>query len=312
MPLRRAPRAPGAVASVFGKGSPSSSSSSSGSGKAAKFEPIAAAAQATAVRRAQRQVQSGGTDVYDYDGAYEGMQKERVAVVGARKKEARVRESRYIRKLVVKAEERREEAERVAERRVIKEREEEDGTFADKDRFVTAAYKEKLAERAAKDQLDAEEERAFAAPGGTATFYEGLYSGRNVALGGAPAEPSPPLAAKTCAKRAASVDLEEKQLTRSCELNAEATYATGLEPAIEVPESHRRISPSMRKRPRFSPPEKSAKDDNVAKNATPSPRPKRGLRRNDEASIEAYRQRYYARRAVREAERETSKRASAR
>ena len=53
---------------------------------------------------------------------------------------------KYITKLVEKAKIRKQEQEIVYERKLLKERQQEDHLYGDKEKFVTAAYKKKLAE----------------------------------------------------------------------------------------------------------------------------------------------------------------------
>lgn len=55
---------------------------------------------------------------------------------------------KYILKLMEKAKEREREHEIVYEKKLLKERSKEDHLFADKEKFVTSAYKKKLAEQA--------------------------------------------------------------------------------------------------------------------------------------------------------------------
>lgn len=55
---------------------------------------------------------------------------------------------RYIQTLIDKAKVREREHEIIYERKLAKERTKEDHLFADKDKFVTGAYKRKLAEQA--------------------------------------------------------------------------------------------------------------------------------------------------------------------
>ena len=54
----------------------------------------------------------------------------------------------YIQNLLKKAEQRQKEQEIVYERKLAKERSQEDHLYSDKDKFVTSAYKKKLAEQA--------------------------------------------------------------------------------------------------------------------------------------------------------------------
>lgn len=63
---------------------------------------------------------------------------------------------KYIQKLLLHAEKRKIEHERRLERQIQKEREAEGDEFADKESFVTSAYKKKLEEM---QQLDEEEKR---------------------------------------------------------------------------------------------------------------------------------------------------------
>lgn len=55
---------------------------------------------------------------------------------------------KYIQNLLRKAEQRQKEQEIVYERKLAKERSKEDHLYAEKDKFVTSAYKRKLAEQA--------------------------------------------------------------------------------------------------------------------------------------------------------------------
>ena len=57
-------------------------------------------------------------------------------------------QSRYIEILKEKAKEREQYREVVFERKIAKERSQDDHLYADKDKFVTGAYKKKLAEQA--------------------------------------------------------------------------------------------------------------------------------------------------------------------
>lgn len=55
---------------------------------------------------------------------------------------------KYIQTLMKKAEERQREQEIIYERKLAKERSKEDHLYADKEKYVTSAYKKKLAEQA--------------------------------------------------------------------------------------------------------------------------------------------------------------------
>lgn len=55
---------------------------------------------------------------------------------------------KYIQNLLKKAEQRQREQEIVYEKKLAKERSKDDHLYSDKDKFVTSAYKKKLAEQA--------------------------------------------------------------------------------------------------------------------------------------------------------------------
>jgi coiled-coil domain-containing protein 55 len=83
--------------------------------------------------------------VFDYDGVYDSMKEKLVRPLAHDRQE---RKSKYIQALMVKAEQREQEREIVHERKLAKERVKDDNLYADKDKFVTSAYKKKLAEQA--------------------------------------------------------------------------------------------------------------------------------------------------------------------
>ncbi|CAI5483421.1 unnamed protein product [Closterium sp. Yama58-4] len=81
--------------------------------------------------------------VFDYDGVYDTIHAARTL----RAKEAVQRQARYIPNLLKTTKEREKEKELVQERLLAKERAKEEEEYAGKERFVTRAYREKLAER---------------------------------------------------------------------------------------------------------------------------------------------------------------------
>ncbi|KAK1882246.1 Nuclear speckle splicing regulatory protein 1 [Dissostichus eleginoides] len=91
--------------------------------------------------------------VYDYDAVYDDIQKQRIdnkkkMLGGVDKK------PKYIHQLLRAVEDRKKEQERRDERKIQKEREAEGEEFADKDAYVTSAYKLKLLEQ--KEELEKE------------------------------------------------------------------------------------------------------------------------------------------------------------
>lgn len=83
--------------------------------------------------------------VFDYDGVYDDM---KVKAVQPRAQDREERKPKYIQMLIDKAKQREREHEVIYERKIAKERSKDDHLFADKDKFVTAAYKRKLQEQA--------------------------------------------------------------------------------------------------------------------------------------------------------------------
>ncbi|KAL8260751.1 hypothetical protein R6Q59_028704 [Mikania micrantha] len=122
--------------------------------------------------------------VFDYDGVYDDMKEKAVLPVAQDRQE---RKPRYIQALIDKAKVREREHEIIYERKLAKERSKEDHLFADKDKFVTGAYKRKLAEQAKwleeerLRQLREEKEDITKKGGDMTTFYFNLS--KNVAFG---------------------------------------------------------------------------------------------------------------------------------
>ncbi|XP_059072172.1 uncharacterized protein LOC131050636 [Cryptomeria japonica] len=96
-------------------------------------------------------------------------------------------ESKYIGKLIHKAQVRKQEQEIIYERQLAKERSKEDHLYADKEKFVTSAYKKKLAEQAQwleEERLRKLREEAddVTKKGDMGDFYRNLLK-KNVAFG---------------------------------------------------------------------------------------------------------------------------------
>lgn len=81
--------------------------------------------------------------VFDYDGVYDTMQEARVQ---PKQQDKIQRQSKYIAQLMDQAAVRKREADVQYERRMVKERQQEDHLFEDKEKFVTSAYRKKLEE----------------------------------------------------------------------------------------------------------------------------------------------------------------------
>uniref|UniRef100_A0A5B7BAA6 Putative nuclear speckle splicing regulatory protein 1 n=1 Tax=Davidia involucrata TaxID=16924 RepID=A0A5B7BAA6_DAVIN len=83
--------------------------------------------------------------VFDYDGVYDEMKQKAVRPLAHDRHE---RKPKYIQTLIEKAKQREREHEIIYERKIAVERSKDDHLYADKDKFVTSAYKKKLAEQA--------------------------------------------------------------------------------------------------------------------------------------------------------------------
>jgi coiled-coil domain-containing protein 55 len=114
--------------------------------------------------KAQRDIEQAleeDPNIYEYDEVYEQVSS---TVQQEQKREAKkrleretntTRQAKYMTGLLEKNEQRQKEYEKVQERKIQRERELEGDLYADKEVFVTAAYKAKLAER----QADLEREK---------------------------------------------------------------------------------------------------------------------------------------------------------
>lgn len=118
-------------------------------------------------------------NVFDYDAVYDDMREAREK---PRMQDAAARESKYIGRLMAKAKEREREQDIIYERKLAKEREKEDHLYGDKEKFVTRAYREKMAEQARFLEEEKMRDAAEAAQDVTkredlSDFYRNLYKG---------------------------------------------------------------------------------------------------------------------------------------
>merc|ERR1712098_549511 len=116
--------------------------------------------------------------VFQYDEVYDDIEK-RKEVEKESKKDVD-RKPKYVHNLLKAADERQKEFERRIERQVQKEREAEGNEFADKESFVTSAYRKKMEEIAKQEEEEARMARIEAALDVTKQnnmdgFYRHLY-----------------------------------------------------------------------------------------------------------------------------------------
>jgi len=116
--------------------------------------------------------------VFQYDEVYDNMEAKKEEV--AEKKKEVDRKPKYIKQLLKSAEIRNKENERRIERQVQKEREAEGEMYADKEKFVTSAYRAKMEEMAKEQEEEERKTRIEAALDVTrqndlSGFYRHLY-----------------------------------------------------------------------------------------------------------------------------------------
>ncbi|MCO5552983.1 hypothetical protein L7F22_006503 [Adiantum nelumboides] len=121
---------------------------------------------------------------FAYDEVYDDIKATSVASRGIEREQGK---PKYITKLLDKAKTRQQEQEIIYERKLLKERQREDHLYGDKDKYVTSAYKKKLAEQAKwleEERLRELREQAeeVTNKGDLSDFYQNLFS-KNVAFG---------------------------------------------------------------------------------------------------------------------------------
>lgn len=148
--------------------------------------------QKAAAERSHAQALAEDPSAFDYDGVYDEMQSARQAKRGEQEKrrEAEKKKPKYISTLLEQAKIREVENERIRERRLLHERQQEDALFGDKEKLVSASYKRKLVEMKRWDDEDRRLDAIEAANDVTkqgehalAGFYANLMT-RNIAMGG--------------------------------------------------------------------------------------------------------------------------------
>ncbi|CAL5190733.1 unnamed protein product [Lathyrus oleraceus] len=103
------------------------------------------------VEEQQKKALEEDPTIFDYDGVYDKM-KEKVSRPLIQDREER--KPKYIQNLIQKAKEREQYREIVYEKKIAKERSKDDHLFADKDKYITEAYRKKLAEREHQMELE--------------------------------------------------------------------------------------------------------------------------------------------------------------
>lgn len=116
-----------------------------------------------AERRAQEAVEADAT-IYDYDTAYDALHAKSAAKAAAQREDSLQRKPKYMDSLFESAEQRKKDQLRARDKLLQREREAEGDEFADKEKFVTGAYKaqqeeSRKAEEEERKRQEAEEEK---------------------------------------------------------------------------------------------------------------------------------------------------------
>lgn len=142
--------------------------------------PAKAATPATRnERKKQHEAQQLDASIFDYDGVYDTIKDAERKVKQARMAEDVTKKPKYIDGILESAEQRKRDRLRAEARTIQKQRQAEGDEFADKESFVTNAYKEQQAELAkAQEQQDKHDsqQRASSEGMGMASFYRNMLN----------------------------------------------------------------------------------------------------------------------------------------
>lgn len=134
--------------------------------KALADDPTTIGYSASAKEAEQRALEAAQQDatLYDYDSAYDAIHARQAALAAANKQDAADGKPKYIDRMFEASEQRKKDQLRARDKMLAREREAEGDEFADKDKFVTGAYKAqqeeaRKAEEEERIRLEQEEEQ---------------------------------------------------------------------------------------------------------------------------------------------------------
>ena len=134
--------------------------------KAKEDDPTTIGYSASAKEAEQRAHEAAQQDasIYDYDSAYDAIHARQAAIAAANKEDAAAGKPKYIDRMFEASEQRKKDQLRARDKMLAREREAEGDEFADKDKFVTGAYKAqqeeaRKAEEEERIRLEQEEEQ---------------------------------------------------------------------------------------------------------------------------------------------------------
>lgn len=144
-------------------------------------DPTAIGYSASAKEAEQRALEAAQQDatIYDYDSAYDALHARQAALSAAAKDDAADRKPKYIDALFEASEQRKKDQLRARDKLLAREREAEGDDFADKDKFVTGAYKaqQEEARRAEEEEkIRLEEEEKQKAKFGMQGFHKQMLA----------------------------------------------------------------------------------------------------------------------------------------
>lgn len=114
-----------------------------------------------AQRRRIQEAEAVDKSVYQYDEIYDKLQDAKQRVKEAKEADSKIRQPKYIKNLLISAETRRLDHLRAEEKMIQRERDAEGDEFADKEQFVTQAYKDQMAAVRKAEEEEKRRERAF-------------------------------------------------------------------------------------------------------------------------------------------------------
>ncbi|XP_010246697.1 PREDICTED: nuclear speckle splicing regulatory protein 1-like [Nelumbo nucifera] len=243
------------------------------------------------IEEQQKKALEEDPSIFDYDGVYDSM-KEKIA--RPREEDCKERKSKYIQVLMEKAKEREREHEIIYERKLVKERSKDDHLYSDKDKFVTSAYKRKLAEQAKwleEERLRElrEEKEDVTKKKDMTDFYFNLSN--NVAFGAKTAESRNP----EKQEEKGTADISERVLpktnlpTKTADLarqkeqyHAETSHSEKLESSDRIPETD------------------TIPKENIVAEQSLADEPKRDHHKRSEDALAAAKERFLARKRAKE------------
>lgn len=152
----------------------------------AHLHGLAPAKSATPATRTEKKKQQEAelldASIFDYDGVYDTIKDAERKVKQAKLAQDAVKKPKYVDGILESAERRKRDRLRAEARTIQKQRQAEGDEFADKESFVTNAYKEQQAELArAEEQRDKDEEKQRSTSKGMGSFYRDMLSESNAA-----------------------------------------------------------------------------------------------------------------------------------